>query len=401
MKKFTAFFCTFVSIALLAAKPGFVRENPDKYWDIDILKIKPEYREAPYDDSKVEGLQALLIKGFGPAKNDKTFKSDNPKPLSQKVRADFFAYMGFPSTPAPKGGYPAVVLIHGGGGTAYPQYTKHWIDQGYAVIALDWYNQRPLKTQKPTERSVKRSPLDGGKRQDHVATIANIILAHSVLRSQPNVNPNKTAFVGLSWGSWYGAMVSSIDTRFKGGVEIYCGDVKTNSRFFNGRFHHAIKVPLYWVVSTNDQNMTVASISKAFKECPTTYNRSIVNALPHSHVGFYFASCKRMVSHFLNGTANLPKLGDIKVKDNVASAEILGQGMGIKSAFLCFTDSNDPKYHKRKWQKIKADINGKIISAKIPANAHSFYLTAYDADAKYNDLCGSTDAVTGYSANKK
>ena len=36
-----------------------------------------------------------------------------------------------------------VVLIHGGGGTAYPQFVKRWIAKGYAVIALDWYNQRP------------------------------------------------------------------------------------------------------------------------------------------------------------------------------------------------------------------------------------------------------------------
>lgn len=389
MKKFLLL----LGLAAVCSAKGYMKEDHAKYWDIDILKIKPEYREAPFADSKFEGLQSLLIKGFGPKQGDKTIASGNPNPLSTKVRADFFALMGFPKTPMPKGGYPAVVLIHGGGGTAYPQYAKHWIAKGYAVITLDWYNQRSITNPNPKETNVKRAPLEGGRRQDHVANVANMILAHSVLRSQPQVNPEKTAFVGLSWGSWYGAMVAAIDNRFKGGVEIYCGDVKKNKAFINGRFHHAAKIPLYWVVSTNDQNMTVSTISEAFRRCPKTYNRSIVINLPHSHVGFLFDSCQRMVSHFVNGTANLPKLGDIKVKDGIASAEILGQGKGIKESYLCYTDSTEKRYHKREWKKIPAAIKGKTISAKVPANAHSYYLTAYDEKARFNDLCGSTDVI--------
>ena len=379
---------------------AYMQESPDKYWDIDLLNIKPEYREAPFEDSKFDGLQSLLITGFGPAKDDKTVKLPSPNPLSKKVRAEFFALMGFPSTPAPEGGYPAVVLIHGGGGTAYPQYAKYWISKGYAVIAVDWYNQRSIVNPNPTETNVKRIPLDGGKRQDHVSNVANIILAHTVLRSQKNVNPEKTAFVGLSWGSWYGAMVAAIDNRFKGGVEIYCGDVKDTEEFINGRFHHAVKIPLYWVVSTNDQNMTVSSITKAFKKCPTTYNRSVVINLPHSHSGFYFDSCQRMVSHFVNGTANLPKLSAIKVKDGIASAEILDKGKGIQKAVLCYTDSKE-KYHKRKWQQLAAEIKGNTVSAKIPDGAHSYYLSVFDGNGRFRDLCGSTDVVVLSIAEKK
>lgn len=379
---------------------AYMQESPDKYWDIDLLNIKPEYREAPFEDSKFDGLQSLLITGFGPAKDDKTVKLPSPNPLSKKVRAEFFALMGFPSTPAPEGGYPAVVLIHGGGGTAYPQYAKYWISKGYAVIAVDWYNQRSIVNPNPTETNVKRIPLDGGKRQDHVSNVANIILAHTVLRSQKNVNPEKTAFVGLSWGSWYGAMVAAIDNRFKGGVEIYCGDVKDTKEFINGRFHHAVKIPLYWVVSTNDQNMTVSSITKAFKKCPTTYNRSVVINLPHSHSGFYFDSCQRMVSHFVNGTANLPKLSDIKVKDGIASAEILDKGKGIQKAVLCYTDSKE-KYHKRKWQQLAAEIKGNTVSAEIPDGAHSYYLSVFDGNGRFRDLCGSTDVVVLPIAEKK
>ena len=100
-----------------------------------------------------------------------------------------------------------------------------------------------------------------------------------------------------------------------------------------------------------------------------------------------------MVSHFVNGTVNLPKLSDIKVENGVASAEILENGKGIKSAFICFTDSKEKLYHKRVWKKNPAQINGRTVSAEIPDGAHSYYLSVYDENAKYNDLCGSTDVI--------
>ena len=396
MKKI--FIVVFLMTATLFAADNLRQQKPEVYWDLDVLAVKPAYRSAPFADSQVDGLQAILVKGYGPAAGDKTISSHKPNPLSTKVEAEFFAYMGFPDGPVPEGGFPGVVLIHGGGGTAYPKYAKQWIAQGYAVIMADWYNRRPVP---PADGGkTKTVPLDGGLRQDHVANVANMILAHTVLRSQPNVNKNKTIFVGLSWGSWYGAMVAALDTRFKGGVEIYCGDIKNTKQFINGRFHHAVKIPLYWVVSTNDQNMTVASITKAFKKCPTTYNRSIVINLPHAHVGFLFDSCQRMVSHFVNGTANLPKLSDIKVKDGIASAEILDKGKGIQKAVLCYTDSKE-KYHKRKWQQLNAEIKGNTVSAKIPDGAHSYYLSVFDGNGRFKDLCGSTDVVVLPIAGQK
>lgn len=391
MKQFLTVICLVAAAAVFAV--DLRRQEPEVYWDLDILKIKPAWRKADFSDSQAKGLQAILIKGYGPAKGDKNFGSNHPSPLSTKVRSEFFAYMGFPEGPVPEGGFPGVVLIHGGGGTAFPQYAQRWIAQGYAVIILDWYNCRPIPPEEATETNVKRVPLDGGKRQDHVANVANMILAHTVLRSQPYVNQGKTIFVGLSWGSWYGAMVAAIDTRFKAGIQIYCGDIKDNDSFINGRFHHAIKVPLYWIVGTNDRNMTLSGITKAFKVCPKVYNRSIVIGLLHSHMGFDFVCCQRMAAHFLKDGANLPRLGNIQVKDGIASAKILDRGKGIKIGFLCYTDSTDPVYHKREWKTLKADIQGNTVSAKIPSGAHTYYLSVHDEYSRFNTLCGSTDVV--------
>ena len=356
------------------------REAPEKYWDYAELSKVPLFRESPYADSKYEGLRDLLIQGA---------------PVNGQA-AEFFAYYGYPEAAMPAGGYPAVLLIHGGGGTAFPQYIELWLKQGYVVMALDWYNQRPLTgPEKPTETNVARAALEGGKRQNHEVNIANMVLAHSLLRTLENVNPKKTIFVGLSWGSWYGAMVAAVDPRFKGGIEIYCGDVKKDSTdFINGRFHHAAQIPLYWVAGTNDQNATPATLQAGFDECAKLENQSLVIRLPHSHIGFEFPSCFRMAEYFLKGGTGLPKLSKAKIEGNSIHADILSQGKGITHAILCYTEDAAEKIaHKRLWKSIPAQVGKNSVRAELPKGVYQCFLSAYDEESRFNDLCGSSNLV--------
>ena len=46
-----------------------------------------------------------------------------------------FAYIGVPEKR--KGKVPAMVLVHGGAGTAIPEWVRIWNKRGYAAIAMD------------------------------------------------------------------------------------------------------------------------------------------------------------------------------------------------------------------------------------------------------------------------
>ena len=378
------------------AKTTPFREYPEKYWDFQLLEKIPEYRNAP-ENSQVNGLQGILVRGFGPKADETDFSAISPKPLSEKIPAEFFAYLGFPSTPMPEGGFPGIVLVHGGGGTAFPGWTRKWVDQGFAVIAIDWYNQMPVPENPDTpDNTIKeRIPLPGGKRQDHISNIANMALAHTLLRSLPQVNPQKTALVGLSWGSWYGTMLASMDHRFQGGVMIYCGDRKQHKKIYNGRFVHAAKIPLYWVVSTHDQNVNLRTLKSSFKTCPTIVTKSIVVGMPHGHVGFGFDSCFRMAKSYTEkAVPSLPVLSDMKQNKNSVSCQILSPGKGISHAVLCYTsDKRQPVYHLRKWNTVPATIDGDTISAEVPKGAYMYYISAYETESTHHDLCGSTNPV--------
>ena len=138
-----------------------------------------------------------------------------------------------------KGPWPGIVLVHGGGGTAFAEWVTLWAKRGYAAIAMDLAGCRPdpAGTKK---NAVVRMP-DGGPGQDHkdkfdtIATpetsddwpyhaVANVIRAHSLLRRLPGVDPTRTAITGISWGGYTTCLVASLDSRFRAAVPVYgCG----------------------------------------------------------------------------------------------------------------------------------------------------------------------------------
>ena len=361
--------------------------NPADYWNAKELFKVPSYRANPYPESEFPGMKALLVKGKGP---------DNSE-------AEFFAYYGHPEGRTPKGGWPGVVLVHGGGGTAYPQYVQRWVKGGFAVIALDWYNRRPamgLTNVPPTEVSVPRVDLPGGRRQDHIANVANMVLSHSLLRSFPEVNAGRTVYVGLSWGSWYGSCVAAVDDRFKGGCMIYLADRLNGASkdiksagFVKGHFHKSVKIPLWWIAFPKDSNGTPHSLNAGWLACPKYDGATIVHDLGHSHSGFNLAAVKRMADYFTGSAKHLPKLSFGRIEGRQAIADVLDPGMGLEKAILWYTTDKDATSlrpavsRKAKWQSSPAKIVGRRVVADIPADARIVYLSAYE---KRYTMCGSS-----------
>jgi len=331
-------------------------------------------------------MKALLVTGKGPA--DST--------------AEFFCYYAVPEGPKPSAGWPGVVLVHGAGGTAFPKYVREWQQLGFAVIAPNWYNCRtaPGSTNAPPYKGEPPSiPLPGGRRQDHVANVANMVLAHSLLRSFPEVDACRTVFVGLSWGSWYGGCVAAVDSRFRGCVEIYCGDlwpdVRKGRELVNGRFLHAAKVPMWWIVSTNDNNAKPDSLNAAFAACGRWDGVTVVNQLPHSHVGFDFPAVHRMARYYTGSAKRLPRLGMPRLEGGKVVARVLDAGGGIDRVKLGYTLENTLPVDKRRWQYADAEVVGETVCAALPKGTVQCYLAAFEkGESRFGDLCGTTPFFT-------
>ena len=139
--------------------------------------------------------------------------------------------------------YPAVVLVHGGGGKAFSEWALLWAKRGYVAIAMDLAG-RGLEAKRL---------VDGGPDQSHDAkfqrsTTRLRINGHTMrwrtsyagiplLRRLDEVDVSKTAVTGISWGGYLTCIVAGLDDRFQVAMPVYgCGFLKDNSAWTKSEF---------------------------------------------------------------------------------------------------------------------------------------------------------------------
>lgn len=147
-----------------------------------------------------------------------------------------FAYFGIPETATAENKVPAVVLVHGGGGTAFPEWVQLWVDAGYAAIAIDTegrVNVGGISAWNPQSTTVPE--VYGGPSNDSLSTsfrdlnkqwiyfaISAAMKANSFIRRDSRVDENKVGITGISWGGMITSMTMCADDRFAFAVPVYC-----------------------------------------------------------------------------------------------------------------------------------------------------------------------------------
>jgi dienelactone hydrolase len=338
-----------------------------------------------------------------------------------------FAYYASPITlgeAKPGTKLPGVVLIHGGGGTAFVDWAYLWAKRGYAAIAMDLGGMQPAdpafdpKTGAPVghQSDAKvRTPLpDGGPAQgsaekfDSIGgdtsddwpfhAVASVMRAHTLLRSFPEVDADRTAVTGISWGGYTTCLIASLDDRFKAAVPVYgCGFLhegesvqkpsidKLGDRkalwvkeYDPGSLLPRCHVPILFVNGTNDVHYVLDSYMKSYNVVPGEKQMRIQIKMPHGHPpGWAPKEIGLFIDSKCIGGTPLPVPGkpviegdQVKVTCQTTTA--------LKKAELNYTTDSGLR-SKREWTSVPATITGNAITApKPPANANTWYLTITD-----------------------
>jgi dienelactone hydrolase len=318
----------------------------------------------------------------------------------------------------PKGPWPGIVLIHGGGGSAFPEWVALWAKRGYAAIAMDLAGNRPDLNAPHNPK--KRTRLeDGGPEQGHEAkfptintddltddwpyhAVANCIRAHSLLRTLPGVDPDRTAVTGISWGGYTTCIVASVDSRFKAAVPVYgCGFLHHNSTWLDefeklgpeqtrrwaqlydpSAYLPSCGVPMFFVNGTNDFAYPLDSYMKSYAATPSAANLRLEVKMPHGHPqGWAPPEIGAFIDSHLLGKSKLPRMTSPVPDGYGAIAQV--QGAEIVSATIEFTIGREP-INALEWQSIPADIakgsNSSTVSAPLPRDARLFFFTGKTAD---------------------
>lgn len=340
---------------------------------------------------------------------------------------EVFAFYASPATlgvgkPGEK--YPGVVLIHGGGGTAFAEWTYLWAKRGYAAIAMDLAGAHPPevaydpKTGVPLsnahDQKTRTKLPNGGPDHGHAEkfdtiggdtsddwpfhAVASVMRAHTLLRSFPEIDANNTAVTGISWGGYTTCLVASLDDRFKAAVPVYgCGFLhegesvqkpaidKLGDRRMDwvkaydpGTWLSRCRVPILFVNGTNDVHYVLDSYMKSFDVVPGEKQMRIQVNMPHGHppgwapqeIGLFIDSKCRSGQPL--AVPSIPKIEGENVIVTFTS------GVPVKSAQLNYTTDGGLR-SKRTWKSVAATIEaGKITAPKPPADANTWYVSLTD-----------------------
>ena len=313
-----------------------------------------------------------------------------------------FAYLGRPNTG--KGPYPAMLLVHGGGGKAFRDWAEHWAKRGYVALAMDTAGCGP------------KGPLaDGGPDQSDATkfrdftdqevcdmwtyhAVAAVIRGHSLLARLPEVDRSRIGITGLSWGGYLTCIVAGLDDRLKVAVPVYgCGFLGEDSvwkatalakmrpdardrwlrDFDPSQYLSGVNCPILFLNGTKDFAYPLDSYRASYRLVPAHLRHvSVIPDLPHHHT-WTFAEVDQFVDSVLRGGAPLPHLSATAIHGDLVTATVVSSAP-IKQASLLYT-TDTGEWQKRRWESVAAQTKGDTILAHLPSQRPlTWYLLVTD-----------------------
>lgn len=430
----------FIVASLLAISPSLFAESVGP-WDLDALKNNVPAMKWVRQDQPIHSL---------------TYAGEKYQGHDTEV----FAFFASPITigEAKKGTkFPGVVLIHGGGGTAFADWVHLWAKRGYAAIAMDLNGSRPPDPEFDPKtgmaignghRGVRTRLPNGGPPHGHVEKFdcvltpdtsddwpfhaaASVMRAHSLLRSFPEVDAEHTAVTGISWGGYTTCLLASLDDRFKAAVPVYgCGflhegeSVQKPSIDKLDAAHRALwvkeydpgsllprcRVPILFVNGTNDVHYVLDSYMKSYNVVPGEKHIRIQVKMPHGHppgwapqeIGLFIDSkCGHLVpvegaKDGLRVQRPLAVIGVPSLRGAEIEADCSISNGHIKTAELHYTTDTGLR-SKRTWKTVAAKVTWTGINGSGASFNESYKITApkppADANTWYVSVTDERDAM--------
>jgi dienelactone hydrolase len=321
-----------------------------------------------------------------------------------------FAFHGLPPAAATGTRVPGVVLVHGGGGTAFAEWVRLWTGRGYAAIAMDLCGSVPVGTYGNWQRHPDGGPPGWGgfdQIQEPPAdqwsyhAVADILLGHSLLAQLPGVDPKRIGITGISWGGYLTCIAAGVDPRFRCAVPVYgCGFLGENSAWLGdferlgpGRAARWLawwdpsaylpdaRLPILWLNGSNDFAYPMDSWQRSYRRAPGPRTVCLKVRMPHAHGG---AGENPLEIHAFMNT---------HLRGDPPLARVTGQGrdgsrvwavcrgrFALHRAELNFTRSTG-RWQDRVWETVPAGLDPRRgrAEAELPADTQVWYLNFIDS----------------------
>jgi dienelactone hydrolase len=382
---------TCVSIAVCVTCSAMVSAEPTRSpqpWDVERIMAAPVEAELGEPNGLVTPVR---------------YRTEN----YQGRECWVFAYYGRPQGDGP---FPAMLLVHGGGGKAFAEWADLWAKRGYVALAMDLAGNGPdgqhLENGGPPQddEAKFRAFVDEGlKDMWTYQAVAAILRGHALLAARPEVDKQRIGITGISWGGYLTCIVAGIDHQLKVAVPVYgCGYLHENSAWQeNGTFDSmpaanrarwlsnfdpsahlpGVACPILFVNGTNDFAYPLDSYQKSYRLVAAPRNLCVTVNMPHGHSqGWAPAEIGAFVDSVLKDGAPLARLSAPKHEGGALSATYEAHSPIAKAELHYSTDRG--RWQDRKWTSVAAAMDEQTKALRVmlpPERPLVAFLTVTDA----------------------
>ena len=329
-----------------------------------------------------------------------------------------FCWYGIPESLQKGEKAPAVVLVHGGGGTAFPDWVKKWTDKGYIAIAPALEGQVPGPEDKDSNGIMKHptwefsGPYRQGffldikteklKDQWFYHAVADIVLSSSLLRSFTEVDTTKIGITGISWGGILTNVVTGVDNRFDFSIPVYgCGYLDETPVYYNqlklltpesklfymNNWEPSLYIPLHnqptlFINGTNDLHFTMNSFIKTYNASICEKYLHIEYEMKHGHSAGWSPEVIYQFADYYTRNGSKPLL--LNYTKNKKVIDYKGE---LNKAFFYYTvDTADWGAENYKWIRSEAKIesSNNTIKIDIPEKAVCYFVNGVAENGTYS-----------------
>ena len=326
-----------------------------------------------------------------------------------------FAWWGLPEGASAAKKVPAMVLVHGGGGTAFASWVKTWNSRGYAAIAMDncggipqgvWDGQRHSHHEwsGPSGWGSSVSQVEEPLRDQWTYhAVAAVMRCHSFLRARPEIDAGRIGLTGISWGGYLASIVGAVDGRFRFAAPVYgCGfydlnpewdkhmaaDQKLYCRWLAlwdpSVFLPSASIPYLWCCGTNDRWYPLDAVRKSYelRSPDAPLNLSIKLRMHHAHPPAGDPpEITALADAMLKGGKPLVDVR-AKLSGDLLKATFDAHGRAAVRAEFLSTVSTNALLMAREWtaEPVADFATEGRLSVKVPRNAVMFFVNVIDSE---------------------
>lgn len=382
----------------------------------ELCQVVPYMEELPDYDMKEStewnGIKAIWYEGIN----------------HQGKKTKVFAHIGYPKNINGEN-VPAVVLVHGGGGHAYPEWIRLWNERGFAAIAMDttgffpnekWKGlagtEYPPKSEETHVRKLygdlEQEGYTVGPNNSHMEdvglpheeqwmyhAVADTILAHNILLQDPRIANDQIGICGVSWGGVITSIAIGYDNRYAFAIPIYgsayvdhlpAPDCAGIMNFRNPAVKklwsaserlHNVNFPVLWRCWTYDECFSIGMNSLSYRATrEKNAYLSISLNMGHSHKrGWGSQECYRFAEKVL--AKELPFITPISEPKNFGDISftitVPEDFTNVEAAIYYLTEPmqyNEEKHLVKEWESVKAEVSDGCVIGTVPENAYCYYV---------------------------